>query len=226
MWAHGLETVKAEVKELTRDEAVILMVESNFQRSSILPSEKAFNYKMRYDALKRQAGSRTDLTGDPMEPRLKTSEIVAKQADDSASQVKRYIHLTELILSFWKWWMKGESTFRPAVELSYLLKSNKSLLESMSYADAAAFSCTGNQDEGVLQERQTQRGCHRIHHERGKAEPKGEVHIQGGAPSPVIPSTITLIKPSSCSSADSNTRYQERRKREKSGKITGVPKKS
>ncbi len=133
----GLETVKAEVKELTRDEAVILMVESNFQRSSILPSEKAFSYKMRYDALKRQAGSRTDLTGDPMEPRLKTSEIVAKQADDSASQVKRYIRLTELIPELLEMVDEGRIAFRPAVELSYLLKSEQeSLLESMSYADA------------------------------------------------------------------------------------------
>ncbi|MDY4622571.1 MAG: ParB/RepB/Spo0J family partition protein, partial [Eubacteriales bacterium] len=92
----GLETIPAEIKELSRDEAIILMVESNLQRSVILPSEKAFSYKMRYDALRRLAGARTDLTGDPVEPRLKTSELVAQETSESASQVKRYIRLTEL----------------------------------------------------------------------------------------------------------------------------------
>lgn len=93
----GLEVIPAEVKELTRDEAIILMVESNLQRSTILPSEKAFSYKMRYDALKRVSGERTDLTGDPVEPRLKTSEIVARETSESTSQIKRYIRLTELV---------------------------------------------------------------------------------------------------------------------------------
>lgn len=81
----GLETVPAEIKELTRDEAIILMVESNLQRSVILPSEKAFAYKMRYDALKRVSGERTDLTGDPVGPRLKTSEMVAQDTNESAT---------------------------------------------------------------------------------------------------------------------------------------------
>lgn len=96
----GLETIPAEIKELSRDEAIILMVESNLQRSVILPSEKAFSYKMRYDALRRVAGARTDLTGDPVEPRLKTSELVAQETSESASQVKRYIRLTELMRSW------------------------------------------------------------------------------------------------------------------------------
>ena len=96
----GLETVKSEIKELTRDEAIILMVESTYQRSSILPSEKAFAYKMRYDALKRQAGERTDLTGDPLEPRLKTSELVAKQTEESASQMPPTLPSSEVLTSF------------------------------------------------------------------------------------------------------------------------------
>ena len=132
----GLETVKAEVKVLTRDEAVILMVESNFQRSSILPSEKAFSYKMRLEAMKRQ-GQRSDLTLSPMETKLRASEVIAQAAGDSRAQVDRYIRLTELIPELLEMVDEGRIAFRPAVELSYLLKSEQeSLLESMSYADA------------------------------------------------------------------------------------------
>ena len=132
----GLETVKAEVKELTRDEAVILMVESNFQRSSILPSEKAFSYKMRLEAMKRQ-GQRSDLTLSPMETKLRASEVIAQAAGDSRAQVDRYIRLTELIPELMEMVDEGRIAFRPAVELSYLLKpEQESLLESMSYADA------------------------------------------------------------------------------------------
>lgn len=116
----GLETIPAEIKELSRDEAIILMVESNLQRSVILPSEKAFSYKMRYDALRRVAGARTDLTGDPVEPRLKTSEMVAQEMSDSASQVKRYIRLTELIPELLELVDEGRIALRPAVELAYL----------------------------------------------------------------------------------------------------------
>ena len=116
----GLETIPAEIKELSRDEAIILMVESNLQRSVILPSEKAFSYKMRYDALRRLAGARTDLTGDPVEPRLKTSELVAQETSESASQVKRYIRLTELIPELLELVDEGRIALRPAVELSYL----------------------------------------------------------------------------------------------------------
>ena len=96
------------------------MVESNLQRSVILPSEKAFSYKMRYDALRRLAGARTDLTGDPVEPRLKTSELVAQETSESASQVKRYIRLTELIPELLELVDEGRIALRPAVELSYL----------------------------------------------------------------------------------------------------------
>ena len=93
----GLETVPAEIKELTRDEAILLMVDSNLQRSYILPSEKAMAYKMRLDALKRQ-GKRADLTSDPVGPKLgsRSSDQVAAEVGDSLTQVKRYIRLTEL----------------------------------------------------------------------------------------------------------------------------------
>ena len=89
----GMTTIKADVREMTRDEATILMVESNLQRTVILPSEKAFSYKMHYEALKRRSGERTDLTGDPVEPRLRTSQLVGNDFNESASQIKRYIRL-------------------------------------------------------------------------------------------------------------------------------------
>lgn len=117
----GLSTVKADVREMTRDEAIILMVESNLQRSVILPSEKAFSYKMRLEALKRQ-GKRTDLTSDPLGPKLGTrsNEEVADQVRDSLTQVKRYIRLTELIPELLDLVDEGTIALRPAVELSYL----------------------------------------------------------------------------------------------------------
>lgn len=133
----GLETVPAEIKELTRDEAIILMVESNLQRSVILPSEKAFAYKMRYDALKRVSGERTDLTGDPVGPRLKTSEMVAQDTNESATQIKRYIRLTNLEPELLQMVDEGKIAMRPAVELSYLNDiEQQDLVPAMELADA------------------------------------------------------------------------------------------
>lgn len=92
----GFDTVKAEVRELTRDEAIILMVESNLQRSVILPSEKAFSYKMRLEAMNRQ-GQRTDLTSVPVAQKSTSRELLGKEVGESQDQVRRYIRLTELI---------------------------------------------------------------------------------------------------------------------------------
>ena len=132
----GLETVKSEIKELTRDEAIILMVESNYQRSSILPSEKAFAYKMRLEAMKRQ-GQRSDLTLSPVETKLRTSEMIAQSSGDSRAQVDRYIRLTELSPDLLNMVDETRIAFRPAVELSYLKEDEQqSLLEAMTYADA------------------------------------------------------------------------------------------
>ena len=135
----GFDTVKAEVREMTRDEAIILMVESNLQRSVILPSEKAFSYKMRLEAINRQ-GQRTDLTCDPVGHKLqgmKSVEIVAESSPDSKTQVQRYIRLTELIPELLNLVDEGRIAFRPAVELSYLQKEEQSaLLEQIAYADA------------------------------------------------------------------------------------------
>ena len=135
----GLTTVKAEIKELTRDEAVILMVESNLQRTTILPSEKAVSYNMRLDAMKRQ-GIRTDLTSDPVGPKSqkrRSNEELAEQSSDSSTQIKRYIRLTHLVPQLLDMVDAGRIAFRPAVELSYLSESEQnSLLETISYEDA------------------------------------------------------------------------------------------
>ena len=135
----GLETVPAEIKELTRDEAIILMVESNLQRSVILPSEKAFSYKMRLEAMKRQ-GQRTDLTCGPVDHKLegmKSRDVIAESTNDSARQVSRYIRLTELIPEILDKVDEGRIALRPAVELSYLNdEEQQDLLPAMELADA------------------------------------------------------------------------------------------
>ena len=124
----GLSFVKADVREMSRDEAIILMVESNLQRSVILPSEKAFSYKMRYEALKRRSGERTDLTWDPVGPRLRTSQMVGNDVSESATQIKRYMRLTELIPDLLDLVDEGKIALRPAVELSYLSKDEQNMV--------------------------------------------------------------------------------------------------
>ena len=118
----GFETVKAEVREMTRDEAIILMVESNFQRSQILPSEKAFAYKMRLEAMNRQ-GQRTDLTCAPLGHKLdgaKSRDILGDEVGESREQIRRYIRLTYLVPELRDYVDEGQIKMRPAVELSYL----------------------------------------------------------------------------------------------------------
>ena len=132
----GLETLKCEVKELTRDEAIIVMVESNLQRSTILPSEKAFAYKMRLEAMNRQ-GERTDLTFSPVGKKLRSGVELAENVGDSQSQIYRYIHLTELVPEILQMVDERQIAFRPAVELSYLSEEQQyTLLEAMGYNDA------------------------------------------------------------------------------------------
>ena len=135
----GLETLKCEVKELTHDEAVIVMVESNLQRSVILPSEKAFAYKMRLEAMNRQ-GERTDLTCSPVGNKLqgkKSSDELAEKVGESKNQIFRYIRLTELVPEILQMVDDRQIAFRPAVEISYLSEEQQyTLLEAMSYNDA------------------------------------------------------------------------------------------
>ena len=131
----GLTTVKAEIKELSRDEAIILMVESNLQRTTILPSEKAFSYKMRLEAMNRQ-GQRTDLTSSPLDNKLQgvtSAQQISDKTNDSQPQIYRYIRLTHLIPPLLDLVDTGKIAFRPAVELSYLTEEEQnSLLDSIN----------------------------------------------------------------------------------------------
>ena len=119
----GFETLRCEVVDLNRDEATILMVESNFQRSQILPSEKAFAYKMRLDAMKRQAGRPSKENGVPVGHNSlmgKSREILAANSQDSNTQIQRYVRLTNLVPELLEFVDEGRIKMRPAVELSYL----------------------------------------------------------------------------------------------------------
>ena len=140
----GLTSIKADVRELTRDEAIILMVESNLQRSVILPSEKAFSYKMRLEAMKRQ-GKRTDLTSDPVGRKLESAEIIGRDTGDSRNQVRRYIRLTELITPLLDLVDMGKIALRPAVELSYLSKEE----QRMVYESILNYDCTPSHDQTI-----------------------------------------------------------------------------
>jgi ParB family chromosome partitioning protein len=156
----GLETAPCEIKELTRDEAIILMVESNLQRSIILPSEKAKSYKMRLDAMNRQ-GERNDLTFSPLGKKLHSGELLAQEVPDSQTQIYRYIRLNELNEGLLNLADEGRIGIRPAVELSYLKKEEQdALLETISYEDATPslaqaikmrkFSSEGKLNEDVI----------------------------------------------------------------------------
>ena len=115
----GLDTLRSEVKDLTRDEAVVYMVESNFQRTTILPSEKAFAYRMRLEAMKRQAGRPSKNNLVPVGQNY-SREVLSDQTGDSQTQIQRYIRLTYLIPELLKLVDEGRMKMRPAVELSYL----------------------------------------------------------------------------------------------------------
>ena len=132
----GLTTVPAEIKDLTRDESIILMVESNLQRSVILPSEKAFSYKMRLEAMKRQAGRPSKENLVPVGQNYSREEL-SKQSGDSQTQIQRYIRLTELIPEILEMVDENRIALRPAVELSYLTKpEQENLLVAMEFTDA------------------------------------------------------------------------------------------
>ena len=152
----GLETLPVIVRQMDDDAAIILMVDSNLQREHILPSERAFAYKMKLDAMKNQ-GTRSDLTSTPLEPKLKGSrsnEELAASSPDSRSQIQRYIRLTELIPPVLDMVDSGKIAFRPAVELSYLSeKQQKILLDAMSLND-----CTPSHAQSIRMKKAAQQG--------------------------------------------------------------------
>ena len=133
----GLETVPVIVKEMDDDAAIIFMVDSNLQRENILPSERAFSYKMKLEAMKHQ-GERSDLTSAQVGPKSWAAQVIAEEAGDSKSQVKRFIRLTNLIPEILDMVDEKKIAFNPAVELSYLKPSEqKEFLEAMDYAQAS-----------------------------------------------------------------------------------------
>ena len=132
----GIDTISAIVKELTKEEAIITMVDANLQRKNLLPSEKAFAYKMKMEAMKSQ-GRRTDLTSCQVGTRLRTDKQIADNSEESARQIQRYIRLTYLIPELLKMVDEQRIAFTPAVELSYLSERQQQMLyEEIEFADA------------------------------------------------------------------------------------------
>ena len=131
----GIETVPALITDMNRDAATIALVDSNLHREKILPSEKAFAYKMKLEAMNRQ-GQRTDLTSAQVGRKLETAEIIGEQSGESRNQVRRYIRLTNLIPSILQMVDEGKIALTPAVELSYLTETEQAdLLETMESED-------------------------------------------------------------------------------------------
>ena len=156
----GKETMPCIVRNLSDDQAVIVMVDSNLQREEILPSEKAFAYKMKLEAMNRQ-GKRTDLTSTPLVSKFRTNEILAQEAGESRETIRRYIRLTELIPEILEMVDDKKISMRPAVELSYLPKEEQEILyDTMESEDCTPshaqaikirkFSAEGRLNEDVL----------------------------------------------------------------------------
>ena len=156
----GLDTLPCIVRDLTDDEAIIVMVDSNLQREKVLPSEKAFAYKMKLDAMRRQ-GQRTDLTSRPMVEKLESVEKMGRDTGESGRQIQRYIRLTNLIPEILDMVDDGRIAFRPAVELSYLTEQEQRILyDAMGHADCTpslaqaikmkSFSREGKLSEAVI----------------------------------------------------------------------------
>ena len=145
----GFETLRCEIVDLSRDEATILMCDSNMYRSKILPSEKAKSYKMKLDAMKRQAGRPGKENVSPVGTNLRSDEILAKEVGDSRNQIHRYIRLTELIPELLDKVDEGEIAMRPAVEISYLPKDlQEALLYAIEYEQ-----CTPSHDQALRMRR-------------------------------------------------------------------------
>ena len=154
--ALGIEFMPAIVRELSREEAVIAMVDSNLQREHILPSEKAFAYKMKLEALKCQ-GKRTDLTSSPLGSKLSGGEmasLVANESGDNRNNVYRYIRLTELVPELLELVDDGRMAFRPAVEISYLTEDEqRDLVETIDSED-----CTPSLSQACRMKKLSQEG--------------------------------------------------------------------
>lgn len=149
----GLETIPCIVRDLSLEEATIIMVDSNMQREEILPSEKAFAYKMKLEAMNHQ-GKRTDITSDQLGPKLRSNEILSNNVSDSISQIKRYIRLTELIPKILDMVDNKKIAFNPAVEISYLKKDEQEKL----YDSMEKYQATPSQQQAIEMKKLSQSG--------------------------------------------------------------------
>ena len=215
----GMDTLRCEVVDMDRDEAIIMMVESNLQRSVILPSEKAFSYKMRLDAMKRQ-GIRKDLEGTstPVAGKLRNAEsadVVGAALGESGDQVRRFIRLTELIPPLLNLVDEGKIALRPAVELSYLKKDEqKMLMEAIEYTQctpshAQAIRLRAFSIDGAL-------GPHVIENVMNEEKPnqKERISVRYADVRKYIPSNVPFNKTGDyiMKALDFYQRYQERKK--------------
>lgn len=213
----GLETVKAEVREMSRDEAIILMVESNLQRSVILPSEKAFSYKMRLEAMKRQ-GQRTDLTYRPVVDKFderRSGEILGGAVGESERQVQRYVRLTELEPKLLDMVDEGRIALRPAVEISYLQKEEQNaLLEEISYNDATPSLAQAIKMKKFSQEGKLNGDVIESIMSEEKPNQKEKINIRYADVRRFIPSTVPYEKTGAyiMKALEYYHRYQERQK--------------
>lgn len=210
-----MDTIRCEVRDLTDDEATILMVESNYHRPEILPSEKAFAYKMRLEAMNRQ-GKRSDLTCAPVEHKLnnkKSRDVLAEESGESREQIRRYIRLTYLIPKLLDLVDEGSIKMRPAVELSYLNEDfQKAVLEEIELnlstpSHAQAIRLRKMQDEGTLS---TQTISEIMCEE--KPNQKERIVLSSERVRKLIPKSVTLDKTEDyvCRALEHYAKYQKR----------------
>ena len=207
-----MDTIRCEVRDLTDDEATILMVESNYHRPEILPSEKAFAYKMRLEAMNRQ-GKRSDLTSTPLVSKSRSNEALGDEVGESREQIRRYIRLTYLIPKLLDLVDEGSIKMRPAVELSYLNEDfQKAVLEEIELnlstpSHAQAIRLRKMQDEGTLS---TQTISEIMCEE--KPNQKERIVLSSERVRKLIPKSVTLDKTEDyvCKALEHYAKYQKR----------------
>lgn len=214
----GLDTLKSEIKELTRDEAIVAMVESNLQRTMILPSEKAFAYKMRLEAMKRQAGRPAKENASPMATNYskgRSDVELGELVGESKDQIRRYIRLTELVPEILLMVDERQIAFRPAVEISYLLEEIQySLLEAMSYNDATPSLAQAIKMKKFMQEGKLSGEVIQSIMEEEKPNQKDKPAFKDERITKLIPKTIPKGKESDyvVKALEHYNKYRERRK--------------
>jgi ParB family chromosome partitioning protein len=212
----GMDTMRCEVVDLSRDEATVLMVESNYQRTHILPSEKAFAYKMRLEALNRQ-GARTDLTSSPLDNKLKgvtVAQQIGRESGDSQPQVYRYIRLTNLVPELLEFVDEGRIKMRPAVELSYLDEDcQRDVVDQIDRTDS-----TPSHDQTIRMRKFFEEGkltaeVVQVIMEEEKPNQREKIVLRGDRVRQLIPRTVPLSQTEEyvCKALEYYASYQRRR---------------